>query len=364
MRVEVDLGERSYPVHVVEGGLAGLGGALADCLPPGRVLVVTNPVVARHHLPATLSALVAGGFEAEAILVPDGEAHKSPETWLRLVEKLLACRPSRATPVLALGGGVTGDLAGFAAATLLRGVPFVQVPTSLLAMVDSSVGGKTGVNVSGGKNLLGAFHQPVLVYAALGTLGTLPRVELRSGLGEALKHGVVADAGLFSYIESEAHPLAAGEPAALVRLVADSVRVKARIVAEDEREAGRRVVLNFGHTAGHALESVLGWGALRHGECVGLGMVAEARWASAGHGGCPSLAPRILSALSSLGLTVRCPPLRLSAAIDAARVDKKWSRGTLRTAIPVRAGCAVLAEVPAGEVPEMLRCLPGVEEDC
>jgi 3-dehydroquinate synthase len=364
MRVDVELGDRGYPVHVVDAGLGGLGAAMAARLPPGRVLVVTNPVVAHHHLGAALESLTSSGFTPEAVLVPDGERHKNLDTWRRLVGTLLRLRPTRRTPIVALGGGVTGDLAGFAAASLLRGVPLVQVPTSLLAMVDSSVGGKTGVNAEGGKNLVGAFHQPSLVYAALGTLSTLPSAELRCGLGEGLKHGVVVDAGLLDFMEAEAGALAAGDPEALGRVVVDSVRAKAAVVAEDEREAGRRVVLNFGHTVGHAIESVLGWGALRHGECVGLGMLAECRWAARERGGDASLESRVQATLRRMGLPVHVDGVPLSRAIDAARVDKKWARGTLRTAIPIRAGFAALASVPAGEIPGMLRCLPGVEEDC
>lgn len=364
MRIDVALGDRGYPVHVVDGGLEGLGETLAGCLPVGRAIVVSNPVVARHHLGAAFASLSGAGFQPEALLVPDGERHKTLDTWRRLVDALLRRRPTRQTPIVALGGGVTGDLAGFAAASLLRGVPLVQVPTTLLAMVDSSVGGKTGVNAGGGKNLVGAFHQPTLVYAALRTLATLPEAELRCGLGEALKHGVVADAALLAFMEAEAPALAAAQPAALGRVVADSVRVKAAIVAEDERESGRRVVLNFGHTVGHVIEAVLGWGALRHGECVGLGMLAECRWAAQTQGGDASLEGRVQSVLRRMGLPVRSPPIPLSRAIDAARVDKKWTRGTLRTAIPIRAGVAALASVPAGDLPEMLRCLPGVEEDC
>ena len=364
MRIDVELGERGYPVHVVDAGLGGLGPVMAGCLPAGRVFVVTNPVVARLHLGAALASLTAAGFSPEAVLVPDGERHKTLDTWRRLVDGLLRLRPTRRTPIVALGGGVTGDLAGFAAASLLRGLPMVQVPTSLLAMVDSSVGGKTGVNAGGGKNLVGAFHQPALVYAALGTLASLPPAELRCGLGEGLKHGVVADAALLGFMESNAAALAVGNPGVLGRVVADSVRAKAAIVAEDEREAGRRVVLNFGHTVGHAIEAVLGWGALRHGECVGLGMLAECSWSARGHGGDSTLEMRVHTALQAMGLPVRVSGVRLSRAIDAARVDKKWARGTLRTAIPTRAGFATLASVPAGEIPGMLRCLPGVEEDC
>lgn len=364
MRVDVALGERGYPVHVVDDGLAGLGQAVADRMPAGPALVVTNPVVAPLHLGAAVASLERSGFQPEVVLVPDGEQHKHLDTWRALVDALLRTRPTRRTPVIALGGGVTGDIAGFAAASLLRGVPLVQVPTTLLAMVDSSVGGKTGVNAGGGKNLVGAFHQPALVFAALHTLSTLPAAELRCGLGEGLKHGVIADAALLAFMESEAAALAAGAPAALGRVVTDSVRAKAKVVAEDEREAGRRVVLNFGHTVGHALEAVVGWGALRHGECVGLGMLAETAWAASGHGGDPSLRIRIEAALQAMGLPVRAPRVSLSRAIDAASVDKKWVRGTLRTAIPIQAGVAALASVPAGEIPGMLRCLPGVEEDC
>lgn len=359
----VELGARRYPVHVIEGDLVGLGTAMASVVDPGPALVVTNPVVARHYLAPTLESLRAAGFAPEAVLVPDGEAHKTIATWTRLCESLLARRPTRHTPIVALGGGVTGDLAGFAAASLLRGLPFVQVPTSLLAMVDSSVGGKTGVNAAGGKNLLGAFHQPVLVYSALATLATLPAAEIRSGLGEAVKHGVLGDVALLEFVERNADAVGRGDPAAMARLVMDSVRIKADIVAKDEREAGLRVLLNLGHTVGHAMESALGHGALRHGECVALGLVAEARWAAASQGGEDGLGDRLEALFSRIGLPVRVPPLSLQLAIDAARGDKKLGRGTLRLGIPVKAGVAVPASVSAGELPHMLRLVPGIMEN-
>lgn len=365
MRVDVSLpagDARSYPVHIVDGALDGLGAAVADELPPGPALVVTNPVVARHWLGPALRSLAGAGFAPEAVLVPDGEDHKELATWHRLMEALLARRPRRSTPVVALGGGVTGDLAGFAAATLLRGVPFVQVPTSLLAMVDSSVGGKTGVNAGHGKNLVGAFHQPALVYAALATLRTLPAVEVRSGLGEVVKHAVLDGEEMFGFLEARAEAAAAGDPAALQRLVADSVRLKAAVVESDEREAGRRVLLNLGHTAGHALESAAGHGTLRHGECVALGLLAESRWASARRGGEVSLAIRIQSLLSRLGLAIVGPAIPLAEALDAARVDKKWTRGTLRATVPLDLGRVELENVPASEIPEIIRRVPGILE--
>ncbi len=361
MRVDVTVPAGAYPVHIVDR-MEGLGAAMAARLPSGPALVVTNPVVAAHWRTATVESLRGAGFAPTVIQVPDGEVHKTLDTWQRLTADLLACRPERSTPVVALGGGVTGDLAGFAAATLLRGVPLVQVPTSLLAMVDSSVGGKTGVNAGGGKNLVGAFHQPALVYAALETLGTLAPAEVRSGLGEVVKHAVLDDEGLFGFLEARAEAAGAGDAEVLQRLVADSVRIKAAIVAADEREAGRRVLLNLGHTAGHAVEAAVGVGSLRHGECVALGLLAEARWAADRRGGAASLEARLRSMMSRVGLPILAPPIPLRSAIDAARVDKKWTRGTLRATVPLDVGQVELENVPAAEIPEMLRRVPGIQE--
>lgn len=347
--IEVGSGTRTYPVMLVEGGLGGLGAALSALRPPGRALLVTNPVVGALYAEAATRALEGAGWRVVAAEVPDGEAHKDLRTWERLVQQALVLGVDRATPLVALGGGVTGDLAGFAAATLLRGLPLVQVPTTLLAMVDSSVGGKTGVNTPRGKNLVGAFHAPILVYAALDTLRTLPAAELRCGLGELVKHGLL-NADLFGLLEREAEALAAGDPAALARALAPGIRVKADIVARDEREEGDRALLNLGHTVGHAIETAAGHGALRHGEAVAMGLLVELRWA-AGQGLCAPELPRRLEALMRrLGLADRPPPLPRAALLEAARVDKKRRDGMLRLPIVRSIGEAAVIDVSVDQL--------------
>jgi len=360
--IEVESGAGSYPVHLVEGGLEGLGEALSARLRPRRALLVTNPVVGALYGQAAEASLEAAGWEVRRAEVPDGEARKDLDTWEKLVTDALALGVDRATPLVALGGGVTGDLAGFAAATLLRGLPLVQVPTTLLAMVDSSVGGKTGVNTPRGKNLVGAFHAPILVYAALGTLATLPAEELRCGLGELVKHGLL-DADLFALLEREAEALAVGDPAALARVLGPGLRVKADIVARDEREEGDRALLNLGHTVGHAIETAAGHGALRHGEAVAMGLLAELRWA-AGEGHCAPEVPRRLAALMKrLGLADRPPPLPRDALMMAALVDKKRRSGMLRLPIVRSVGEAALIDIPVDALPGIFVRVPDAWED-
>ncbi len=240
-------------------------------LAPGRALVVTDATVAGLHLGTLLDALRADGWQPTAVVVAPGEASKSLAVFGDVVDACLAAGPDRATPVLALGGGVVGDLAGFAAATLLRGLPLAQLPTTVLAQVDSSIGGKTGVNTARGKNLVGAFHAPRLVLADPAVLATLPAREVRSGLAEAVKHGLLAGGPLLATLRAAADWSA---PDVLARVVREAAAVKAAVVSEDEREAGARAFLNFGHTFGHALEAAAGYGRLRHGEAVAVGMRA------------------------------------------------------------------------------------------
>jgi 3-dehydroquinate synthase len=356
--VQVGLGERSYQIHLVGGGLAGLGSAMVGVCSPGPVVVVTNPVVGALYADAAIASLQGAGFAPVRIDVPDGEAHKTVATWHALVEELLAAGVDRKTAVVALGGGVTGDIAGFAAATVKRGLPLVQVPTTLLAMVDSAVGGKTGVNSPRGKNLVGAFWQPQLVYAAMDTLTTLDEAEVRSGLGEVVKHGIIRDAELFAFCERETAAIRARDPAALAVLVERSCEVKAAVVAADERESGLRAILNCGHTVGHAIETVLGHGTLRHGECVAIGLLAEARWAEAGGHCAPGTAARVGRLLSALGLVQSPPPLSRHALEIALGVDKKVARGTLLTAVIHQIGDVRLAQIPVAEAAEMLHHVP------
>lgn len=359
MLIPLDLGGRSYPIHVVDGDLSGLGAAVADLLPAGPAVIVTNPVVGALYLDQAMASLSSAGFHVQAVELPDGEKHKTVATWARLVEDLLATGLRRSTPVVALGGGVTGDIAGFAAASVLRGVPLVQVPTSLLAMVDSAVGGKTGVNAARGKNLVGAFYQPRLVYAAMHTLRTLDPAEVRSGLGEVIKHGVLADPDLFELCEREGGRAESVDGQVIGEMVARSCRVKARVVAADELEGGLRAVLNLGHTVGHAIETAAGHGTLRHGECVAIGLVAEARWAAARGDCAPAVAERIEGAVASLGLPVAAPELSRSELERALGYDKKASRGKLRTAVIERIGAVRLESIDLQELPRMLNHLSG-----
>lgn len=360
--VRLPLGARSYAIHVVADGLEGLGMALGEVFAPGPCVLVTNPVVASLYGDPAEASLRRAGFAPRRLLVPDGEGAKTTAEWANLVERLLDVPVDRRTPLLALGGGVTGDLAGFAAATALRGIPFVQVPTSLLAMVDASVGGKTGVNSPRGKNLVGAFHQPRMVYAATRVLETLPDAEWRSGMGEVVKYALIGDADLLRWMEAHIDALGRRDPAALTTLVARCVAAKAAIVADDEREDGRRAVLNFGHTVGHAVETALGYGHLRHGEAVALGMVAETRFAIR-RGWCeePDLLRRLVALLRALGLPVVLPDPGPGVRSDlfptllrAARMDKKAARGTLTLVAPVRLGIARLERVPVEDVAGLL----------
>ena len=331
----VELSDRSYAIAY--GALDQLGPRLAKLRSPTRCAVVTNPIVGALYAESCLASLREAGFEPFLLEIPDGEHHKTLDTWSSLVESLVGKGVDRKTPVVALGGGVTGDVAGFAAASTLRGLPVVQVPTTLLAMVDSSVGGKTGVNLSAGKNLVGAFYQPELVYVDVNCLETLPDEEIRSGLGEVVKHAMIDGDPFFARLEGLVPALTDRDPAAFQEVVDACCRIKAAVVSEDERETGRRAVLNLGHSIGHAVETVLGFGVIRHGEAVAMGLLAEAAWAHA-HGICElSAVNRLRSLMASLGLKtqVSCEKNDLIAALYR---DKKMSRAKLLLPVPVGVG--------------------------
>src|SRR5256714_10064169 len=271
----VALAERSYPVHIGAELLTGIGHLLPNTR-SGRAIIVTNQVVAAHHLDPLQTGLERADIHHDVFVVPDGEAHKDWATLYDVHTRLLELKAERSTMLIALGGGVIGDLAGFAAAAYQRGMPLVQIPTTLLAQVDSSVGGKTAINHPLGKNMIGAFHQPQVVVADMQTLEALPERELRSGLAEVIKHGLIRDVAFFSWIEAHVDRLLARDPEALEHAVVRSIAIKAEIVGEDERERGLRALLNFGHTFGHAIETGLGYGAWLHGEAVAAGMVMAA----------------------------------------------------------------------------------------
>ena len=330
--------DASYDIVIGRGVLADLPRLLARHCPAARYAVVTDSHVRGLVAPRVLAALRDAGLAVELVAFPAGESHKTRESWAAVSDEMLALHLGRDAAVVALGGGVVGDLAGFVAATYLRGIPYVQVPTTLLAMIDSSIGGKTGVDVPTGKNLLGAFHQPRLVVADLDTLATLPAAQLVAGLAEAVKHGVIADAEYFEFLERDHEPILARDAAALERVVRRSVEIKAAVVSEDEQEAGRRAILNFGHTVAHAIEATCKFEVL-HGEAVAIGMACESRMAETLGVASPGTWERVRGALGSYRLPLAPPG---AASVDdlvrAMRGDKKARAGAIRFALPERVG--------------------------
>ena len=329
--VMVDLGERSYPIAIGAGTLGRLGARLAELDLGRRIAVVTNPTVARHYREIVEGSLTAAGFAVTVIEVPDGEEHKNLAWLTCLYDRLVDARLDRGCAVVALGGGVIGDLAGFAAATFQRGVPFIQVPTTLLAQVDSSVGGKTAVNHPGGKNLIGAFHQPRLVWVDVHTLRTLPRREVQAGMAEVIKHGAILGPALFTLLEEQLDAVMRLDEALLIEVVRQNVAIKAAVVGEDERESGPRAVLNFGHTVAHAVEMLTDFRGYLHGEAVAIGMAFAARL-SAARGYCPPSVPaRIIALLERAGLPTALPKELIGKQLALAiETDKKVAGGKVK----------------------------------
>jgi 3-dehydroquinate synthase len=349
-----------YDVLIADELLHQAGQRIAAAgLKPGRCAVVTNPTVGEHHLPALVTALTDAGFEPVVFQVPDGEAFKTLATVGGLYDRFAEARLARSEPVIALGGGVIGDMAGFVAATWLRGVPFVQIPTSLLSMVDASVGGKVAVDLPAGKNLVGAFKQPELVLIDPTLLSTLPVGEFRSGLAEVLKAGIINDQTLFEQLAGDERQATKDERRRtndLVGMIADAVRVKARIVERDPYEMGDRAWLNLGHTFGHALELLSSY-TLRHGDAVALGMIAAAEM-SATLGYCDAaLPPRITAAIERLGLPTRYA-FDPAAALAAMGTDKKRRGRSLRFVLVRDIGEVFVADsVPEAEIGAALRAI-------
>lgn len=341
-----------YPIYIGPGVLDRLGTLLKESMPGTRVAVVTNPVVGRWYLDPALDALRAAGLEAFACTMPDGEAFKTLDTLASLYTQFVAGELDRSGAVLALGGGVACDVAGFAAATYMRGLPVIQVPTTLLAMVDASVGGKTAVDLPEGKNLVGAFKQPAAVAIDPDVLSTLPSREVTSGMAELIKHGVLADPALFAALEG-----GPPEPGDWYRWIARSLLVKIDVVEEDPFERGRRAVLNLGHTAGHAIEQCSGF-ELRHGEAVSIGMVAAAEIAVLQGLADPALPERITAALAIHDLPVRCPPLDSEEIWELMGRDKKKRGRQLRWILPRAIGhVEIVSDVPQATVLRVLRKL-------
>ena len=346
-RLDIDLGARSYPI-LIGAGLLGDATLLARTVRARDVMVVSNTTVAPLWGPRLREGLA--GFRVEECILPDGEEHKTLAATSRVLDALVEARMNRDCAVLALGGGVVGDIAGFAAACYQRGVDFVQLPTTLLAQVDSSVGGKTGVDHPGGKNLIGAFHQPVAVIADTDTLGTLPDRELSAGLAEVVKYGLIGDEPFLSWVEANVELLRRRDPAALAHAIRRSCECKAAIVSRDEFEQGERALLNLGHTFGHAIETGAGYGRWLHGEAVAAGMVMAAEvsrrlgWLDAAD------VSRVRRLLVRAGLPVDPPRLGRERMLDLMRMDKKVKAGRIRLVLLERIGRAVCTPAYPDEV--------------
>ncbi|HSV69588.1 MAG TPA: 3-dehydroquinate synthase [Methylibium sp.] len=351
--VSIDLGERSYPIHIGPGLIADPA-AFAAAPSSALAVIVSNTTVAPLYADALERTLRGRHRRVERVVLPDGEAHKDWTTLNLIFDALLSMGADRKTVLYALGGGVVGDMTGFAAAAYMRGVPFVQVPTTLLAQVDSSVGGKTGINHPLGKNMIGAFYQPAVVVADLDVLATLPPRELRAGLAEIIKYGPIADAAFLDWIEAHLDALLARDPAALAQAVKRSCEIKAQVVGSDEREAGLRAILNFGHTFGHAIEAGLGYGEWLHGEAVGCGMVMAAAL-SARLGLLPAAdAERIGRLVARAGLPVRGPAFGAARWLALMRLDKKAEDGEIRFVLLDRIGHALMRSAPDELVREVI----------
>ncbi len=338
--LNVDLGDRAYPIYIGQR-LLDQPALIARHVDAGQVMIVTNATVAPLYLAPVEAAL--SGRQLARVVLPDGEAYKSMDSAMAVFDELLRLRFSRSAHLIALGGGVIGDLTGFAAACYQRGVPFIQVPTTLLAQVDSSVGGKTAVNHPRGKNMIGAFYQPKCVIADMGTLDTLADRELSAGLAEVIKYGLIRDPGFFDWLEANIERLLARDPEALAVAVERSCRNKAEVVAADERESGERATLNLGHTFGHAVETGMGYGAVLHGEAVAIGMCQAADLSRRLGWLDEATVRRIVGLLERARLPVRPPAgLDADAFLEYMAVDKKNVEGQLRLVLLERIGRATL----------------------
>jgi 3-dehydroquinate synthase len=349
--LEVGLGERSYPIHIGSGTIARTGDVVAH-QGAGRAIVVTNETVATHWLAPLRASLDAQRVSCDVVTIPDGESHKNFATLQSVITRLLELRAERKTLIVALGGGVVGDVAGFAAAVYQRGMPFVQVPTTLLAQVDSSVGGKTGINHPLGKNMVGAFYQPRAVLIDTQCLSTLPGREVAAGLAEVVKYGAIRDAAFFGWLEGNVEALVARDGAALTHAIHESCRIKAAIVAADEREEGDRALLNFGHTFGHAVENAVGYGEWLHGEAVAAGMAVAARVSQRVGRLRGEDVERLVALIARAGLPTDAPALGFDRWKTLLARDKKVAAGTIRYVLLDAIGRAVIA---AGIEDDVLR---------
>ncbi len=353
----VNLGDNSYDIVIGSDTLATLGRCCLARGLSGRVAVISNPAVAERYAETVRASLAEAGNQVSQILIPDGEEHKNSTTLNRVYDELIQAGLDRNSFIVALGGGVVGDLAGFAAATFLRGIPFVQVPTTLLAQVDSSVGGKTAIDHPRGKNLIGAFHQPRMVLIDVATLATLPRREFRAGLAEVVKYGVAMERPFFEFLERESAAILNMDADCLEHIVLDCCRLKARVVEQDEKESGLRAILNYGHTLGHAIETLAGYGTLVHGEAVAIGMVLAARISQSG-GYCDERdVARVVALLERFGLPCAPPPVDRSRLAETLLTDKKSRGGIIRYVCNRGIGDCVVVNLTV----EQLLTLSGLE---
>ena len=354
LRIDVPTGSRSYRIHVGRGLVRRLSRIIKDSGGSGRQFVVSSPTVWKHHGDAIRAALKT----AEIIVIPDEERSKTLSTAARIYEPLIAAGADRSSIIIAIGGGVIGDVVGFAAATFLRGVSLAHVPTTLLAQVDSSIGGKVGVNHSLGKNLIGAFHQPIVVVADPELLSTLPRREFRAGLYEVVKYGVIASRDLFDRVTRDLIPIFARDPKILIPIIAAAAQLKADIVAKDEREQDLRRVLNFGHTIGHAIEAVTNYRRFRHGEAVAFGMLAIGQLAVERDAFRKADQNALENLIAQLGPLPSVSDLTISAIVQAVRRDKKVYRGRLHVVLPTSIGqTTIVSDVTERELARALRAI-------
>lgn len=337
--LHVDLAERSYEIVIENGALTRVGALLAPLKLGKRGIIITNTVVSEWYLEPVLKSLQAHDFEVDVYILPDGEQTKSLAWLEQIFHKMLAMHLDRHSFVVALGGGVVGDLAGFAAASFMRGIPFVQIPTTLLAQVDSSVGGKTGVNLREGKNLIGAFYQPRIVAIDPAVLQTLPQRQLRAGFAEVIKYGVIYDAEFFEYLEEHRDAIFALEAEQIEHIIHTACKIKAEVVEQDEREAGLRAILNFGHTVGHALEAICGYGHYVHGEAVAIGMAVACSIAEDALDFDKTQTQRVQALIEQSELPRLVPhDIPHETIIEYMQRDKKVQDEVIRFALPHRIG--------------------------
>src|SRR5881296_896298 len=358
MNVNVELGSRSYRIVVASGALATVGPRLRELSVGARAALVSDGAVARLYGKTVMASLESAGFTVATIEVPEGEGAKTLAVAEHCWDQLLTAGLDRTSTVLALGGGAVGDVAGFAAATYMRGINFVQLPTTVLAQVDASIGGKTAIDHPLGKNMIGAFHQPRLVVVDPAVARTLPEREFRSGLAEIVKHGIVLDADYFVELERDLAPLAARDLGVLERIIGGSCRLKAAVVERDEREAELRHVLNYGHTIGHALEAATGYTRYAHGEAVSLGIVAEARLARRLGIAGDETTTRQERMLETLGLPVRAPSIDVEPIVSAMARDKKAKDGRVPFVLSPRIGAFLIVyDVPTTDIRAVIASL-------